>query len=545
MAYSDIYSDTYDFDIASCDLADSGKGTVWFSRLAGGGPYPVWNVAVDFDDDGDFSGTDIISDYVLTKRSAVSIQYGRDQARALNPAQPGQASFTLNNISGNFSPENVGSPYANLAPGRPAIIQATWGGTTYTMYRGSIDDYEVHPDITERSVSYTCLDAQSNFAAVTLSTELYNGISSGDAVNIILDAIGWPSGARDIDLGASQFRWWWEEGTDAWTALQKVIASEGPPAIALIDEGTGNFIFRDRLHRATRPVSTSPQAYFSSDSEIEFSIPFVYDNYWKNIINQVVFNVEERNPPDLASPLIGGTAIDWPSSGPGEITPIPPVIWRNSSIIVVPAGGSIEISAQASDPFFGAQAWWSCIAGSVTASLSRTSGQSTIITLTSTGGDAIVSEIFLYANPVQSSGTVQVVIENSASIAKYGLRTMPASESPVWANQNDAEAIGSLIIAHRSGLLPNIQMRVLNANSNRLEQQLSRNISDRVTVQDDATGLNADFFIEQVKHSISAGGMLLDTTFGCEKAVNIQPSGLFKFDDAAYGRFDTGGVLAI
>jgi hypothetical protein len=566
MAYSDTYSDIYDSDVVVFAGAAAGSGSA--TRLTWAGPpmstipYPSWIIAVDWNGDGFFTGTDIITSDVLS-RLGIAIQYGRDQARALNPAQPGQATFGVNNVSQNYSPEHPGSPFAELVPGRPFIVQATWSGATYTLYQGNIDDFNVLPNWTDLSVEFSCLDIQSNFAAVTLSTPLYNGLSSGQAIGVILDAVGWPSGPRDLDVGASQFRWWWEEGTDGWTALQKVLASEGPPAIAYIDESTGNFVYRDRMHRAVRSQSNSSQATFTNatgGAEPRFSMPFTYDNAWKNIINQVIIPVDERNPPDLASPEIGGLQIDWPSSGPGEITPVPPVVWQSTAITFVPAGTNTTIAAAASDPFFNAEVRAICISGAVTASLSRTSGQSTIVLLENTGGDAIVSMITIYANPVPVTETVQITASDTGSITQYGLRSLPgvaqatvwntqtptwAQQAPVWANQNDAAAIASLIITQRAHPLPDVQMRVVNANTIRLQQQLYRALSDRITIQDIGTGLDADFFIEQIGHTISQGGRIIETIFGCEKVVNMQPAGLFRFDDPVYGQFDTGGVFGI
>ena len=63
--------------------------------------------------------------------------------------------------------------------------------------------------------------------------------------------------------------------------------------------------------------------------------------------------------------------------------------------------------------------------------------------------------------------------------------------------------------------------------------------SDRITVVDDETGLNRDFFIEQIQHQIPLGGLLHSTTFGCEAvpAPGVSP---FTFDDATNGKFGTG-----
>ena len=81
---------------------------------------------------------------------------------------------------------------------------------------------------------------------------------------------------------------------------------------------------------------------------------------------------------------------------------------------------------------------------------------------------------------------------------------------------------------------------VANANDKRLTQQLARDLSDRVHITDTETGLNADFFVEQISHATSGTGRVLTTTFGCEKADATRPANVFVFDDATNGKFNTG-----
>jgi hypothetical protein len=77
-------------------------------------------------------------------------------------------------------------------------------------------------------------------------------------------------------------------------------------------------------------------------------------------------------------------------------------------------------------------------------------------------------------------------------------------------------------------------MQVTNANATILAQQLGRDLSDRVTIVDSESGINADFYFEQIRHEISETGLRLSTTFGCEKARTV-PSGLFRFDTSGAG----------
>jgi hypothetical protein len=163
-------------------------------------------------------------------RGAMSCRYGRD-ASTPSTIAAGTGAFDLDNTSRDYSPLNGSSPlFGKLKPARPVLVQRTVSATTYTLFRGHTSDNPIDPDTDAKRVTLNLIDGLADFQDVTLSTPLYQGLRSGDAVNAILDAVGW-TGGRDIDAGASVFPWWWEDGTSAYDALQKVVASEGPPAL--------------------------------------------------------------------------------------------------------------------------------------------------------------------------------------------------------------------------------------------------------------------------------------------------------------------------
>jgi hypothetical protein len=72
----------------------------------------------------------------------------------------------------------------------------------------------------------------------------------------------------------------------------------------------------------------------------------------------------------------------------------------------------------------------------------------------------------------------------------------------------------------RSTRLPIVTFTVKNANQTRTTAQLTRNLSDRITVIDQETELNDEFYIEQIRHTISDAGHRHDTQFGCERVIS-------------------------
>ena len=508
-------------------LAGAGHVTA-AGTVPGASTVPLWSVGVDWNNNGSFADTgDDISKQALDT-ATMTIQYGRDQARAMNPAAAASAGFLIDNATRSYSPDNASSTLTpNVLPGRSVLISAIQAGTTYTVYRGYLGTYDVSSQ--DHVVTVSCADVLARFASLTLSTDLWFSVTTGQAIGHILDKLGW-TGGRDLDPGVTMIRWWWEEGTDGLTALQKVVDSEGPPAIVYLDEPTGNFCFRDRSHRLVRARSVSSQATWAdsgTDAVPVFTAPFTYDLGWQGIINSANIPCDDRE-------ILGALSVVWQDSTLG--------------IVSLPALGSLSVIAQGADPFTAAitpsVATGDFVqqSGTTTASLSRTSGQAVTITYTDTGSGSVISALQLQAYSVPVAHTTQVAASDATSIGQYGIRSLDAvSRNPVWAGLNDAQAIAAMILAQRAKRLPVVQVTFAGGgNTLLLTQQLARNLSDRVTITEYETGLTSvDFFIEQVGHTISAGGAWLVTTFGCEKApVTGNP---FLFDDATWGKFDTGG----
>lgn len=454
---------------------------------------------IDWNGDGDFSDTgEDVSARVL-RRTTIDLRYGRDQARQLAPTAPGEASFELNNVSQDYSPENGSSPLAGLVrPGRQVRIQATLGGDDYGLLLAFMDDFRVRRNTGERSVQLTCVDALARLRGVRVTTGVHAGLTTGQAIAVLLDAAGWPQDLRDLDPGATTIPWFWLEDVDAYDALQQLLASEGPGALATVDID-GQVVFRDRHHRLLRSASTTVQATFrDTGSEPLFSSPVDYDHGWKDIVNSVSFSVPMR-------------------TGAGT----PQVVWSTQGQRSIADGETLAVSASSSDPFTGALVPvagtdYQLVSGTVQVSLSRTSGQSATVLVKAVGGPAVIADLQLRARPLTVTSTVQVTAQDPLSIAQYGRRSLPSTHDPVWASLPDAQALCYLILAQRAERLPVVTFTVLPANDTRLTQQLARDLSDRIRIVDAELVLDDEFFLEQIQHTLV--GTYHTTRFGAEKA---------------------------
>jgi hypothetical protein len=222
-------------------------------------------------------------------------------------------------------------------------------------------------------------------------------------------------------------------------------------------------------------------------------------------------------------------------------------VWTSDATITLSSGEQRVVTASASDPFFGAVTPvagtdYTLISGSVAVTLTRTSGSAVGIVLTSTGA-SVVTGLQLRATPCPVAYNIQVSASDSESIDDYGRRSFP-SDLP-WCNQYDADAVLNNAVSLRSQPNPIVQTRFQISDDTKAALLLPRNMSDRVTLNEQETALsNVEFFIESIGHDIS-GIRDHSISFGLEAAPVLADTS-FRFDTTGHGfndgEFDSGIV---
>jgi len=228
---------------------------------------------------------------------------------------------------------------------------------------------------------------------------------------------------------------------------------------------------------------------------------FTYDDAWRNIINTGTVTVDVRLPQGLQE------------------------VWAIDSPVSLGASEVKTFIATASDPFMSAVAPasgtdYTLMSGSVTPTISRTSGASTVITLTAGGGGAVLDRLALRAKPVSTIYSIQATASDSGSITEYGPRSFPG-DMP-FSNVHDAQAVLDTAVQMHAEPLPVISGDfAVGQNATRAASVLARDFSQRVTVQVTGMDLDDDFFIEAFGHawSIEADHVV---TVGMEK---VPPDG--------------------
>jgi hypothetical protein len=178
-----------------------------------------------------------------------SIKTTRGRTALSDIFQTGTMSLRIIDQNGDFNPMNPASPYYNLLnPMRKVTITATWNGTTYPIFAGYITSYNTTTPRDVGEIVYTTIQAVDGFrlfqnAQITTVASATAGQTTGTRIGKILDAIGWPSGMRDVDLGQTIVQA--DPGTlrTSLAAMQTVTSTEYG---SLYMDGFGNVVFQDR-----------------------------------------------------------------------------------------------------------------------------------------------------------------------------------------------------------------------------------------------------------------------------------------------------------
>lgn len=266
-------------------------------------------------------------------------------------------------------------------------------------------------------------------------------------------------------------------------------------------------------------------------ADLTFLDPFGYSHGWRDIINDVSFDVDVRRPQDTYTP-----------------------VWTSDETVSLALGETTQVQAKASDPFRDALdpvAGTDVVftgPGTILTSISRRSGQSTTISVTAAGGAVTITHLQVRARSVPTDRTVKVSGADPLSVQRHGRRSNP-DDAP-WVNPNDAYAIAQLLLAHYAQRRPTVSMRLVSSDEDHLLQILLRTISDMIHIEHGELGLDADFHIESIEHSIARMPSDEETesgcaprvhyaTLGCERTGLIVPTNPFTFDVTGRG-FDDG-----
>lgn len=274
-------------------------------------PVPVINAIINFSTGAGFASPMILDAGILgvnaladttavvvdVSNQVDSIKTTRGRTANSDVFQTGTLTLRIIDQNGYFNPMNPASPYYNLlTPMRKVQITASYGGTTYPIFAGYITTYSTSTPRDVGDVVYTTIQAVDGFrlaqnAQISTVSGAVAGEKTGTRIGRILDAIGWPSGMRDVDTGLTSVQA--DPGT-ARTGLAALQTIESTEYGALYMDRLGNFTFQDRQLTSTS-VAGTPTVFNDTGTGI------VYNNAVWRLDDSLVFN-------KASITRVGGTA---------------------------------------------------------------------------------------------------------------------------------------------------------------------------------------------------------------------------------------------
>jgi hypothetical protein len=261
---------------------------------------PVINAIINFSTGAGFASPMILDSGVLgvnalADSTAVtvdvssvvdSIKTTRGRTALSDIFQTGTMSLRIIDMNGYFNPMNPASPYYELlTPMRKVTITASYEGTTYPIFAGYITSYNTTTPKDVGEIVYTTIQAVDGFrlfqnAQITTVATTPAGQTTGTRIGKILDAIGWPSGMRDIDAGQTTVQA--DPGTlrTSLAAMQLITSTEFG---SLYMDGFGNVVFQDRALTSSS-VAGTPLVFDDNGTGISYN-----NALWK-LDDTLVFN---------------------------------------------------------------------------------------------------------------------------------------------------------------------------------------------------------------------------------------------------------------
>ena len=223
--------------------------------------------------------------YVDITPYARSFSTRRGATRADGPVlryEAGTSTTVLRNDDRRFDPTNLSGPYVSggvtqVQPMRSIRHRATWNGTTYELWRGYADSWDIgYASSRYSEVTLNATDAFKVFQAYDRIAGSPVGASenSGARVGRILDSVSWPSTDRDVATGNTTLQATTLQGV-ALDELQLVAESE---IGELYMDGGGRLVYRNRQAVLTDSRSNTSQATFGAGGLPYQDVTLAYDD---------------------------------------------------------------------------------------------------------------------------------------------------------------------------------------------------------------------------------------------------------------------------
>ena len=487
-----------------------------------------YTLLVDWNNDGDFSDA---NEDVTSEVLNLSWERGRDYASQLQGKSiSGKLTATLVNTGGKYSPSNTSSALTgNILPGRTVrLLAGPDEAFPYTFpisfednikWQGKLDQIRPAPAAlgikTAKLTAFGTLGFLNQFE-VQLASQTNR--RTDQAVGDILDDVGLTdSDDRDLDTGQTTISRFWIAKKKAIDALRLVEEAE---AGFIKESKTGQIAFENRFHRLTEASSTTSQATFSDASGATYSyVAVAQADPLSTIVNHVEATARTFNTASIATlwthPETGSAS---PTLAPGEAktfeAEFPNPDAANNAMEVdawtTPAATTDILANTASD------GTGTNKTSDITIAASKTAERMAItLTNSASGSDVYLTKVQARGTAVSTKNPCTVRTIDTTSQTAHGERKYVAKTSFI-PTTSEAQDWCDYQISIYGTPIEILTMNINASDEDNRFQVLVRDISDRITVvagNDSKLGINADFFIEHERHTVSDGGTKHLTTW--------------------------------
>ncbi len=452
---------------------------------------PVYQILVDWDNDGDFTDTyDDITGYV----QSCTITRGKDAE--LGSASGGVAELVLANSNNLFTPTNSGSAlYGDLLPGRDIKI-VTYSDSTDYLFTGTIYRITPHPELTNQTCDLYCVDGMEKLGHLPVMTALQTAQTSGTVIHAILTAASWTNHA--VDLGSL---------TIPYAGCFKDIALDSIQAVEQAEQGffyideTGCATFESRYHRWTAE-GKSTKGIFSTFRSLPYK--FGLDN------------------------VINSAEIGYVTKKAGTAT----VLWTQNEVLEIASAAVATMAAKyntlvsaVSTPApttdflanTNSSGTGDNITGDMTIGITNYASGSVLTITNGNENTAFITFLQIQGTPLEADYTAYQKDTDATSITDYDYRGYTFSSDYLTA-EYALEIAEFLVEKEHEPRVFKMTADFINKNSWQWNKLVKLQLSDRITLLNSTIGLYKDYYINKMTHNISDSCKVHTVTYELEDA---------------------------
>jgi hypothetical protein len=327
------------------------------------------------------------------------------------------------------------------------------------------------------------------------------------AITEVLDAVGWPAGDRDLEIGKTTMQRWWT-GVDvmALGALRDIEETERG---FVRESADGKIRFEDRHWRLTGARLTSQATY---SDVLGAALPIIKIQQLDPI--EDLYSIFTAN---VARQTVNALAVLWTLGETGQSSPS---INASETRIWIAEHPLPDTATEV----FGVDAWTTPVENTDYEANSQADGggvdHSADLTIAVVKGlnrmeISITNNaaVVVFITLLQARGTALaaqaptgVYKEIAASITKYGEREYPGPAKFLSTTDEAANYVEFLSSIYSSPI-PVLSLQLdANVSAAMLTEAKTRDVSDRVTITSDLgsdLGINEDFWVERIVHRIN------------------------------------------